>query len=349
MLEKTPFYLFDEEKFCHMVKMYQTYGKIYYPVKANDDEMIISIIKDNNCCFEVDSIEHIKLLIDNYKVEPHKLLYSFPIKAQSDIKEALQMGVNLFVVDSMDEYNKIASISNKVRFVFRINVLQILNNNLSPEKDKWGLNLDDAKMLILLSRKGAINVVGISFYIMAEIENKNSFEIVLKKITSEFKDISVEFLNIGGGISLEQLNDINYLIETTKKSLNIEYVAFEPGRHLLNPCIEMVVSVTAIKYIKGNKLVFIDAGIYNGLIDAVVKNKKYCIIDRKQTDYSILSTSYICGSSSDISDTLGAYELREDLSVGDLLFIEECGAYSSVLQTCFYNKQHIDMVPKEKI
>lgn len=346
MIEKTPYYLFDEEKFCCMIKEYQTYGKIYYPIKANDDEMIISIIKNNDCCFEVDSIEHIKLLVDNYEVSPHKLLYSFPIKEPSDIKEALKMGVNLFVVDSIDEYDKIVSISNEVKLIVRINVLQILNNKLSPEKDKWGLSLEDAKMLISYSKEKSINVVGMSFYIMSEIEDKNSFEIVLKKINSEFKDISIEFLDIGGGISLEQLSIINPLIETTKTLLNAKYIAFEPGRHLLNPCIEMVVSVTAIKYIKGNKLVFINAGIYNGLIDAVIKNKSYNIIDRKQNDHSILRVSYLCGSSSDISDTLGAYELREDLLVGDLLFIKECGAYSSVMQTRFYNKPHIQLTLK---
>lgn len=348
MIEKTPCYLFDEEKFCHMIKKYQTYGKIYYPVKANDDEMIISIIRDNDCCFEVDSIEHIRLLVNHYEIPPHKLLYSFPIKGLLDIQEALEMGVALFVVDSIDEYNKITSLSKDAKLIVRINVLQILNNDLSPEKDKWGLSLEDAKMLISYSQKKSINVVGISFYIMAEIEDKNSFEIVFEKIISEFKGVGIDFLDIGGGVSLEQLNIIHSLIETTKTSINAKYIVLEPGRHLLNPCIEMAVRVTAIKNIKGNRLVFINAGIYNGLIDAVVKDKKYSIVDREQTDYSILSTAYLCGSSSDISDTLGAYELREDLSVGDLLFIEECGAYSSVMQTRFYDKSQIPIALKGK-
>lgn len=347
MIEKTPYYLFDKKKFNNMVKKYQLYGKVYYPVKANDDKRILSIINYNDGCFEVDSLEHIRLLVDEYGFNPKKVLYSYPIKEQEDIKEAIKMGVNLFVIDSIDEYNKVISISTDVKLVIRINVLQILDNNLSPEKNKWGLNIDDAKKIFSYCKKKLMNVVGISFYIMAEIENQNAFEIVLKALISNFQGINIEFLNIGGGISLEQLDIINPLLETTKSVLNIQYIIFEPGRHLLNPCIDMVVRVTSIKHVNGNRLVFINAGIYNGLIDAVIKNKKYRIIDRKQNIYSNICTAYICGASSDISDTLGVYELREDLSVGDLLIIAECGAYSSVMQTHFYNKPDIQMITKQ--
>lgn len=349
MITKPPYYLFDKKKFCSMIQEYQKYGKIYFPIKANDDNLIVSTIKEQNCCFEVDSIEHIKLLIDKYNVSPEKLLYSYPIRESDDIKTAIDMGVRLFVVDSVDEYKKIISISSDVSIVIRINVLRILDDSILPEQDKWGMDLSEAKTLIKELMANSISVVGISFYIAAEVEQEKAFETVLETLVANFSDICVDFINIGGGISIEKLKDISNSLDVAKTALNAKYIILEPGRHLLNPCIDMVVRVTSIRYINGNRLVFINAGIYNGLIDVIVKNKKYNIVDKCQNEDSNLCVSYVCGSSSDVSDTLGVYKLRDSLSIGDLLYIQECGAYSSVLQTRFYGKLQPQVVLKESI
>lgn len=331
-----------------MFREYQENGKIYFPIKANDDSLIISSIIEMDGCFEVDSREHIDLLLNVYNVCAEKLLYSYPIREIKDIKFALDKGVRLFVIDSVEEYEKIVSLSSEVKFVIRINVLQILNNTLSAAQDKWGLSLSEATELIKKMRTENIKVSGISFYITSEVEQENAFEIVLNTLISNFKETDIEFVNLGGGISLEKINDIKYLLSKIKLELKAKYIVFEPGRNLLNPCIELAVSVTAIRYSNGNRLVFINAGIYNGLIDAIVKRRKYNIVDKKQNNLSELCISYVCGSSSDISDNLGDYELRADLAVGDMLYIQECGAYSSVMHTHFYGKKHAPMIIKEE-
>jgi len=135
-------------------------------------------------------------------------------------------------------------------------------------------------------------------------------------------------------------------LETVRTTVGAKHIVLEPGRYLLNPCIDMVVSVTSVRNINANRLVFINAGIYTGLLDAVVKGKKYQVDDERQTSTSKLARAYICGSSSDISDTLGEYKLRADLAGGDTLIIKECGAYSAVMQTHFCGKDQVKMVLK---
>lgn len=348
MKNNTPYYLFDKDLFLNMLRKYQEYGKVYFPVKANDEREIISAIKDSNAAFEVDSIEHIQSLINEYNISVDNILYSFLIRKEEDIRLALSLGVRNFVIDSFDEYKKIISQSDKAKFVVRINVLEMLNQKVLPAQNKWGLNLSEAKQIINELRSRSTYVCGISFYIPAEIEHQQSFEIILKSLISNFKELDVDFINIGGGISLEQLDAFLPLLQDVKSAINAEDILIEPGRHLLNPCIDMVVSVTAIKLVNSNRLVFIDAGIYSGLIDCIVKNKKYRLEDKKINVDSVCSPAYICGSSSDISDTLGAYELRNDLSVGDLLYIKDCGAYSYVMQTNFYAKSKIKTFVEER-
>ena len=298
----TPFYQFNKDKFIYLLEKYQKTGTVYYPIKANDDSLIISIVRDHDCCFEVDSIEHIELLIDKFHINPQKILYSYLVRKKNDVIVAISKGIKYFVVDSIEEYEKILSISTNVKIIIRLNVLQMLNKDISPAHNKWGLSLKEAREILIKQNKEYSAVIGISFYIAAEAEYKDCFENVLNTISSNYKGFNINILNIGGGISVEHLEDLKEILAKTQKSIGAKNIFIEPGRYLLNPCIDLIVSIVAIKVVNHNRLIFIDAGIYNGLIDGVVKNKKYNVIDEKSTNESQLSTYYVCGSSSDISD-----------------------------------------------
>jgi len=346
---RTPYYLFDKGKFCSMIQEYLSHGKIFYPIKANDHPVVVSALCENCCNFEVDSIEHIKTLVTNYGVSTDRLLYSYPIREAPDIAEADKLGVRNYVVDSIDEYEKIVQLSSEAAFMVRLNTLQILESNLSPECDKWGLSIEDALRLIHRIQKDKRKLLGISFYITAEVNCTDAFERVLNSVAIHFLGLSVDYLNIGGGISLDTLKEINGSLQKAKNAIGAKKVILEPGRHLLDPCIDLMVSVVSIRNMCGNRLVFINAGIYHGLIDAIIKKRDYNIEDDNQSVGSQVEWSYVCGSSSDISDTLGKHLLRNDLAIGDQLTIKECGAYSSVMQTHFYGRARAEMVLKECI
>ena len=342
---RPPYYIFDREKFSSLIGEYLKFGDLYFPVKANDDDLIINAVQENDCGFEVDSIEHIEKLI-KCGISSDKLLYSYPIREEIDIKEAIEKGVHLFVVDSIDEYRKIARLTNEARYIVRVNVLSIVKNELSVEHNKWGLSINDSKELISIIRTEGQALAGISFYVTSEINHSDTFETVLNCLMLNFRNLDVEFVNIGGGISIDKLESMTVLIEQVRSTIKAKRILLEPGRHLLNPCIDMIVSVMAIRTIDTRRLIFINAGIYLGLMDTIIKNRKYIIVDDKQIDSSMLVQSYVCGSSSDISDTLGEYQLRSNLMIGDTLTIKECGAYSMVMQTHFYGKEHMKMILK---
>lgn len=343
---RTPYYVFDRVLFASLLRTYCTYGKVYFPVKANDSALVCSELDKCHCGYEVDSIEQIRALVQSGAC-PEDICYSYPVREGPDIREASNAGVRLFVVDSMAEYQKIRRLSSNVDFVIRLNVLNILNSSLPPEQNKWGLSLHEAASLISTIRRDKEKVAGISFYIADVIRQDDAFQIVLRAISSSFAGVMFEFVNIGGGISLEKLRTLAPLLERVKRTVVAKYIVIEPGRHLLNPCIDLITSVISVRYIDMNRLVYINAGVYSGLLDAVLKRKRYIVVDEQQNPTSALARAYICGSSSDVSDTLGEYELRTDMAVGDTLVIKECGAYSAVMQTHFCGKDHADMIVKD--
>jgi len=348
----TPYYIFDKKKFISMLQEYQQLGEIYYPIKANDDDFIVDEVIKQSCCFEVDSIEHITMLIKK-KVAPDRILYSYPIREDKDIKKAHKLKIKKFVVDSFVEYEHVIRIIKDASFFVRLNIIDMLNLKLPPENNKWGLSANESKELINHIRNNKNNVIGISFYLFDTVVDKenNALEKLLDSIYKEFSGYNLKYLNIGGGISYSVAKKLVNNFERTKASTGTEKIIIEPGTHLLNPCIDMVVSVTAIKNVKNKKMIFINSGIYYGLIDVIIKKRKFIIEnfnkEKNKGPADEITEYLICGSSSDISDYLGKYRLHKNIAVGDQLIIKECGAYSSVMQTGFYKKNKIRMTVRK--
>jgi diaminopimelate decarboxylase len=179
---------------------------------------------------------------------------------------------------------------------------------------------------------------------MYEVNQKDAFDVVLQSIASTFSGVHMDVIDIGGGINIDTLERLSALLKDVLSSVGAKRIIIEPGRHLVDPCIEMSVSIIAIKEVFNNRLIFINSGIYSGLLDVILKQKRFEIIDPNHSEHSILKDTIICGSSSDVSDMIGVYMIRNDIKVGDRLIIKNCGAYSAVMQTNFYGRKSIRMV-----
>jgi diaminopimelate decarboxylase len=347
----TPYYIFDKSMFKSILREYQQIGDVYYPIKANDDNFVVDEVIRQSCCFEVDSIEHIKILISKKNVDPNRILYSYPVRENKDIKKAHRLGIKKYVVDSLQEYKCVTSIVNDALFFIRLNVIDMLNLKLKPEQNKWGLSINKTRELIDSIRSEGNNVIGLSFYLFDEIvkNDENILGKLLDLISGNFSGYSLRYLNIGGGITHSDAMRFLNNLEKTKGIIGAEKIIIEPGKHLLNPCIDMVVSVTEIKSVNNKKIIFINSGIYYGLIDVIIKKRKFEIehFDEEKYLTSEKKDYLVCGSSSDVSDYLGEYQLNKYLEIGDKLIIKSCGAYSSVMQTAFYKKKKIKMCVKE--
>lgn len=338
---QTPYYIFNEKKFKELLLQYKHFGEVFYPIKANDNSLIIERIIGEDCAFEVDSIEHIKLLIEVYHVQPDKIIYSFPLKKSYDIVKASELGVTKFVVDCIEEYNNIRAHANTAVYLLRINANSVVGG-LNPMQDKWGFTIADIEDTYKIITANNDKVFGISFYLSAEINSLDNFIRVFNAIES-LNIRNIEVVDIGGGVSVEMLKELESQLKSFKQHIGFTRLIIEPGRNLLDPCIDLVVSVIARRPANdGKNILFIDAGIYNGLLDVIIKKKRFDIVEEREN--VMKSRFYVCGFSSDVSDLIGEYELNSNTKVGDKLTFKNCGAYSAVMSTRFYANKKAQML-----
>ena len=80
---------------------------VHYAVKANPDPGLLAALAAAGCRFDVASPAEVVATLQA-GASPSDLVYSNPIKRRADIAFAARLGVRLFVVDSIEETQKVA-------------------------------------------------------------------------------------------------------------------------------------------------------------------------------------------------------------------------------------------------
>lgn len=331
-------YILNRKALISSAKKYGEYASLYYPLKSNSSNIVIQTLDPYIEGYEVATFAHIKFLL-RIGIIPSRILYSAPIKPRYQIKEAIKLGISHFVVDNLEEAKTICELAHStIEFIVRLDAADFLKTDYVL---KWGSCLDCSFRIIDYIIKNHHCFKGVSFYLPQEICNIENFHTMVKLINIHYSQFNLRVLDIGGGVTHQMVAEIHETIKDWLKMNNI-VIWVEPGRHLLDPNISMAVNIIEIREKRGTKLLFIDSGIYDGLLDAVIKSKRFKIVPERQLSSTDLLTIYmVCGDSPDIIDVLGEYELPRDLKVGDKLIISECGAYCSVLETNFCNNKRV--------
>lgn len=329
--------MINRQNLIRTVKGYSVNAQVYYPYKANTNRQVIKILDPLIAGYEVASIYHLINLVTKIKVESQRILYSAPIKSNPQIKKALSLKVKNFVIDNINELERIICLAGNtpLNIILRVDISDFINAQQSVFK--WGASIKEILDMKKLLTKSGHHYMGLSFYIPQEVDSVNNFVAVIDGIAKEIGIYDCKVIDIGGGISSADVEMVITRIKSKYEFGNIGFIV-EPGRHLLNPNIDLVVKIIDIREKQGQKLVFIDSGIYSGLMDAVIKNRRFEISyignKKRQLDEKV-EQCLLCGDSSDISDVLGLYELPINIKVGDELRVSGCGSYCSELDTDF--------------
>ena len=94
---------------------------LYYAVKSNASKEIISILDSEGSYFDICSNGEIEV-IRECGISADRCIHTHPIKRDSDIRYALDFGVNIFVVDNEDELHKMVPYKDKLRILIRMSI-----------------------------------------------------------------------------------------------------------------------------------------------------------------------------------------------------------------------------------
>ena len=342
---QTPFFLFSKkrvlEKFRQFKKHFPTAG-IYYAMKANSDPEILRVLARAGSGFEVASTYELKML-KKLKVSPSRIIYGTSVKPASHIKDFYRYGVKVYAFDSFPELEKIAATAPKSKVYVRI----AANDTGSVFKfsEKFGTEVENVVPMLQRAKELGLEPYGISFHVGSQASNILAWAQGLERISKTLDHlmkigIKLKILNIGGGFpclyastenELELKEIADHTLKTYRKLSYQPTLIMEPGRGIIAETGVLVATVIERVERGGNTWLFLDAGVYNALYEAMAyqgstRYKATCLRPSFDAGEKLFSLAGPTGDSPDIITKEAL--LPQDMAVGDKIVFHHVGAYS---------------------
>lgn len=317
-------------------------GEIYYAIKANPYAPILrQLLNEGITGFDVASLREIALV--RQISSQAALLYTHPIKTRGDIFDAYHSySVRRFVVDSVNEFNKIADIVDlrHCEIMLRIKTSTPNGSALQNLDEKFGIALDDAAELLQKIAASSAKT-GICFHVGSQQEDQNAHIRAARRLSDALagKAPMISSVSIGGGFPARYnpATDLDFTRSIPRAEELRALPLFKNARIIAEPgrCLVADAAYSEVRIIgcDGDRI-FIDDGVYGGLMDCGIAKMRYHISSSKRS--AKMRNYTIFGPTCDSLDVLpGQYLLPETLQDGDILTVHSTGAYCNALTQDF--------------
>jgi ornithine decarboxylase len=349
---EAPFFLFSTEKIIEKYNEFLNFfpgSAIHYAMKANSEIKILEALHRVGSSFEVASSHELDIL-KSIGVEPEKIIYGTTVKPVEHIRKFSEYGVDRFAFDSANELEKIAGAAPGARVYVRMSA----NDSGSVYKfsEKFGTAPENVVTLLEHARDLGLIPYGISFHVGSQASNPRAWaealEILIEPLNQlRRQGITLEMIDIGGGhpctyasteedLTLEQISSFTY--EAYEKLPYQPKLLLEPGRGIVAESGVLVTNVIGKVERKENTWLFLNAGPYNALFEAMAYqgSTRYKVKNLRLSYDAGENLFALAGPTGDSQDVITREALLPtDTTVGDRLVFYCVGAYSLVVASAF--------------
>jgi len=353
--KETPFLVLDldhiEYRYRELIRVFP-YASVYYAVKACPHPAVLQRLIDLGSCFDIASRYEMDKLFA-LGVDPSRMSYGNTIKKARDIEYAYEKGVRMFASDSENDIRKLAQYAPGSKVYLRV-LTEGSESADWPLSRKFGCHPDMAIELILLAKALGLDPYGISFHVGSQQRDIGTWDAAIGKVSYIFDwlkeyDIKLRMINMGGGLPAtyaSKSHDIEHYANSISRYLEEDFgddlpeIVIEPGRSLVGEAGVLVSEVVLVSTKSRDSLyrwVFLDVGLFGGLIETIGEAIKYPVLcDREGASDEVILAGPTCDSM-DILYEDHRYSLPLDLKEGDRLYWMSTGAYTTSYSSIEFN------------
>jgi diaminopimelate decarboxylase len=321
-----------------------------YSVKANSNLAVLRLLASLGAGMDIVSGgELYRALLAG--VPAQRIVYSGVGKKAPEIAQALNAGILMFNIESVQELiriNEVAqSMGKKAQVSFRINpdVDPKTHPYISTgmKKNKFGLNIENALDAYAMARDlPAIEPVGMDCHIGSQLTTIEPFLEALDKLLAFYEklkgmNLAIRYLDLGGGLGIpyneeEPPHPKEFGAALTKALSGIDLkVILEPGRVIVGNAGILVTEVLYTKQTPSKSFVIVDAAM-NDLVRPSLYGSFHRIEEvtpqgRAAQDVDVVGP--ICES----GDFLAKDRMLPEVQQGELLAVYSAGAYGFTMSS----------------
>ena len=313
----------------------------YYAVKSNAEPLLIGILAEEGAWFDVCTNGEIDI-VKQCGIQASRCLHTHPIKRPSDIRYALDFGIDLFVVDNECELEKMVPFADRVGLLVRMSIQN--PGCLVNLSQKFGVVPTQTFPLIAKAHAMGLTVKGISFHVGSQNENQLKYVEALEYCRdicrkAALSGIVLEIIDIGGGFPINYLTNVTP-IQQFCQPIN-EYldryfsnyrIIAEPGRFISGPSMTLVGKVMGKSLRNDVWWYFLDEGLYGSFSGKLYDHADYPVFTSRS---GLTHNSVLAGPTCDSIDVLYENIALPELQIGDVLLFDSMGAYTTASASTF--------------
>ena len=322
---------------------------VHYAVKANSDPALLAALAAAGCRFDVAGLAEVVAALEA-GADPCDLICSNPVQRRDDIAAMAGLGVRLFVVDSRQEVRKLAAAAPGTSVLCRI-VTTGAGSDWSLSR-KYGCSPDHAVEILRYADDSGLDAAGVSFHVGSQQRDPNAWSEPVAAAAAVFAALRAHgirpwLLDLGGGFPAHLEGECPPLpayAAAIEVALRRSFGAHrprtlvEPGRAVVADAGVLVAGVLAVVHRGLTRWVYLDAGVFSGLVETLDEAIRYRI--STTADGGATGPCVLAGPTCDSADVLyqrTPVQLPLDLAEGDTVRLLSAGAYTSCYATVGFN------------
>jgi ornithine decarboxylase len=327
--------------------------EIYYAIKANPHPQVLDRLVRLGSKFDAASVAEIERCLAA-GARSDSLSYSNTIKKEAEIGRAHRLGIRMFAFDSAEELMKLARAAPGAAVFCRL-LIDCVGAQW-PLSRKFGCDPAMATGLLRRARELGLRPQGVSFHVGSQQLSADQWDVGIAAAAEVFFElraagIDLDFVNLGGGFPgryREQIPPLATYHAAIRQAMARHFGPFsdrlrliaEVGRGLVADAgvIDSEVVLIAQKAAADrHRWVYLDVGVFNGLIETIGESIRYPI---QSSAAGPAMPVILAGSTCDSMDILyeaAEYHLPAQLKIGDRIRILSAGAYTYSYSSVEFN------------
>ncbi len=359
----TPFYLYSSAALEAHFRAFDTAFHacphlICFAVKANSNLAVLNVLGKMGAGADIVSGGELYRAL-RAGIPADRIVYSGVGKTEKEIREAIEAGILMFNVESLEELDAISrqarSLNLRARVSFRI------NPDVDPEthpyistglrKNKFGLPMSQALQAYnTASSRKELEVVGIDFHIGSQLTQVGPFADAIKKIRPLVEDlessgIALKFIDVGGGLGIRYQDESPPSPDAYARTILSETkglshtLIMEPGRFIVGNAGILVTRLLYAKQTETKKFYIVDAAM-NDLARPSLYQAYHEILPVIETDGPIYPTDVV-GPVCETGDFFARERPMPCLNRDSLLAVMSAGAYGFTMSSNYNSRPRI--------
>jgi len=344
----TPLYVYDGDTIVQRYKELYDFIKwpklkVHYAMKANYNFSILKALKEAGSGIDAVSPGDVMMAL-KAGFSPENIIYTANNVTDEEVRQVKEMGV-LLNIGSLSRLEKFAKEfpGSEICLRFNPDVVDGEHAKLMTGGDltKFGILMQDVEKVKAIVAEYNLTVVGLHEHTGSGLQHTSSVfksmeNLMAVAIPENFPNL--RFLDFGGGFKVpykpdekrvdyvEMGAEINRLFSEfcAKYGKDLE-MYFEPGKYIVAEGAYMLVRVNTIKDNKGRLIIGCNSG-FPQLVRPMMYEAYHHIVNVSNPDGEI-KVYDICGNICETGDHFAQERKMTEISEGDVLSIENAGAY----------------------